>query len=100
MDLLARVLTNMLPVKVIPGSSRTCIVGWLGDALKIRVTAPPENGAANAAVTKLLDEVLAVTKGSSRVVSGGSSSRKLVEVEGLEDEEVRRRLARVLTSAP
>ncbi|MGI9178416.1 MAG: DUF167 domain-containing protein, partial [Pirellulales bacterium] len=39
-----------LRVKIVPGSSRNEIVGWLGDALKIKVTAPPEKGKANDAV--------------------------------------------------
>jgi len=43
-----------LKVKVVPGSSRDQIAGWLGDALKIKVTAPPERGKANEAVIEIL----------------------------------------------
>jgi uncharacterized protein len=47
-----------LTVKVVPGSSRNQIVGWLGNALKIKVTAPPEKGRANEAVVAILADRL------------------------------------------
>jgi uncharacterized protein YggU (UPF0235/DUF167 family) len=51
-------LSSRLTVKVVPGSSRDQIVGGLGDALKIKVTAPPEKGRGNEAVVSLLTEGL------------------------------------------
>lgn len=62
-----------LKVKVVPGSSRDGIVGWLGDALKIKVTAPPEKGRANEAVVSLLCERLGLPADVVTVVSGHSS---------------------------
>ena len=50
-----------LNVKVVPGSSRNQIVGWLGDALKIKVTAPPEKGQANEVVVELLASTLGIS---------------------------------------
>ena len=82
-----------LPIKVVPGSSRSVIAGWLGDTLRVRVTAPPERGKANAAVESLLAEVLGLSSGGARVVSGGSSPRKIVEIVGLSEAEARRRLS-------
>lgn len=82
-----------LPIKVVPGSSRSGIAGWLGDTLRVRVTAPPERGKANAAVEDLLREVLGLSAGQAKIVAGGSSPRKLVEIVGLSETEVRRRLA-------
>jgi uncharacterized protein YggU (UPF0235/DUF167 family) len=47
-----------LILKVVPGSSREEIVGWLGDSLKVKVKAPPETGRANEAVIALLADRL------------------------------------------
>jgi uncharacterized protein (TIGR00251 family) len=81
-----------LPIKVVPGSSRNCVAGWLGDTLRVRVTAPPEHGKANAAVEKLLRETLALPAGHVKVAAGHSSPRKVVEIVGLAEAEIRRRL--------
>jgi uncharacterized protein (TIGR00251 family) len=85
-----------LSVKAVPKSSRNAVAGWVGDALKICVMAPPEKGKANAAVEAVLAESLDVAKERVRIVSGHTSSRKTVEIDGLDEDEVRRRL----TSTP
>ncbi len=82
-----------LKVKVVPGASRTRVVGWLGDALKVRVSAPPEKGKANAAVAAVVAEALGLPAGSVAVVSGKSSPRKQLEIRGLGRQEIVRRLA-------
>ena len=82
-----------LPVKVVPKSSRDRIVGWVGDALKICVTAPPEKGRANDAVEALLADALGLPKEQVRITAGLSSPRKSVQIDGLDDAEIRRRLA-------
>lgn len=61
--------------------------------MKICVMAPPEKGKANGAVEVVLAKVFAVAKERVRIVSGHASSRKTVEIDGLEEEEVHRRLA-------
>ncbi|HZR47724.1 MAG TPA: DUF167 domain-containing protein [Candidatus Manganitrophaceae bacterium] len=82
-----------LSVKVIPKSSRNGVVGWMGEVLKVCVTAPPERGKANEAVEALLAEALGLPRGQLRVAAGLSSPRKVIEIEGLEPAEVRRRLS-------
>lgn len=81
-----------LSVKVVPKSSKNAIVGWVGEALKICVTAPPEKGKANAAVESVLAEALGVPAACVRIVTGHGSPRKVVEIEGLEEMDVRERL--------
>ena len=78
-----------LKVKVVPGSSRDEIVGWLGDALKIKVTAPPEKGRANEAVVELLTERLGLAADAVSVVSGHSSPSKVIEITGMDDETIK-----------
>lgn len=81
-----------LRVKVVPGSSKSEISGWLGDMLKVRVTAPPEKGKANAALVLLLARSLGLSKKDLEVISGKTSQEKLVEVRGLSISQVRNRL--------
>jgi uncharacterized protein YggU (UPF0235/DUF167 family) len=61
--------------------------------LKLRVTAPPVDGAANAAVTRLLARALGVSPSSISVVKGLQAREKIVEVAGLGVAEIRSRLA-------
>jgi len=94
------VIPLRLQVKVVPGASRDGIAGWLGDSLKVRVKAPAERGKANAAVVRLLAETLEIPADRLRIVAGGSSPRKVVEIDGLSDAEAGRRLGRLRTSLP
>ena len=78
-----------LSLKVVPGSSRDEIVGWLGDSLKVKVKAPPEKGRANEAVIALLAERLGIDNSSITVVSGHGSPTKIVDVDAMDDDAIR-----------
>ena len=78
-----------LSLKVVPGSSRDEIVGWLGDSLKVKVKAPPEKGRANEAVIALLAERLGIDASSIAMVSGRGSPAKVVDVEGMDAAAIR-----------
>ncbi len=66
--------------------------GAAGRAVRVRVTAAPEDGRANRAVIELLSERLGVPRSALSVAGGATSRRKWIEVEGLEEAEVWRRL--------
>jgi uncharacterized protein (TIGR00251 family) len=70
-----------LRLKVVPNSSRTAIVGPLGDRLKVKVAAPPEAGKANAEVVHLIRKWTGV-KGVE-VVGGLTNPEKTVRIIGL-----------------
>jgi len=70
-----------LKVKVVPGASTNEVVGWLGDKLKVRVTAAPEKSKANDAVIKTIARQLAVSIDNIEVVSGKTSPNKVVLVD-------------------
>lgn len=77
-------------VRVQPRSARNEIVGLHGDALKVRLSAPPVDGAANVALVDLLAEALGVPRRCVRIVSGATSRGKVVEVDGANVENIRR----------
>lgn len=81
-----------IALRVIPGSRREAIVGWMGDRLKVKVAAPPEDGRANQAVVALLAGALGVNDRAVTIVSGLTSPEKVVEVRGIKAAEIRTRL--------
>lgn len=82
-----------LAVKVAPKASRNRVQGWLGDTLKVQVTAAPERGKANAAVEALLAEVLDLPRGAVAVIAGHAQPRKRIRIQGLDLAAVQARLA-------
>jgi uncharacterized protein len=77
-------------VHVQPRASRSEIAGMHGDALKVRLSAPPVEGAANEALTALLAEIFAVGRRAVRIVAGRTSRAKVVEIDGVASQLVRR----------
>ncbi len=82
----------VLQIHVQPRASRTEVVGWHGDAIKIRVKAPPVDGAANAELVRLLAKQLGVARKRVTVSSGAGSRTKRVRVKGLSTREAERAL--------
>ncbi len=75
-----------------PRASRDEVAGLQGEAVKVRVTAPPVEGEANEAVVRLLSRSLEVPRSAVSIARGQTGRRKRVRIEGLEAAEVRRRL--------
>ena len=82
----------MLAVKVVPYAKTPSIAEVIGERLKIRVSAPPEGGKANASVCKLLADKLDVPARSVTIVQGNRSQEKTVCIEGLTLQAVASRL--------
>ena len=71
-------------VQVQPRSSRAAVEGPKGGALRLRLTAPPVEGAANRQCIELLSEALGVPKSALTIISGATAKRKRIHVRGLE----------------
>jgi uncharacterized protein len=81
-------------ITVSPTAARTELVGRHGDGWRARVAAPPERGRANRALVELVAELVGMPRERVAVVAGTASRRKVVEVDGLDADELDRRLAR------
>ena len=86
-------MTARLTLRVAPGAASTAVVGRHGKGWKLRVSAAPENGKANAAVVRLLADVLDVPERDVAIVSGRGSRDKTVALTGIADDEIDRRLS-------
>ena len=79
-------------ITVSPGARRSELVGRHGDGWKARVAAPAERNRANEALIDLLASVLELPRENVALVAGHSSRRKVVEIHGLDADEIGRRL--------
>jgi len=76
-------------VRVAPRASRNRVMGVQDGALKVALTAPPVDGAANEALTKLIAKALGVTKSDVEILRGDRARIKVLRVRGVRAEEVR-----------
>ena len=86
----------LITIHAVPRSSRNELAGTYGDALRIRVTAPPVKGSANSAVVTFLADGLRVPSCQVEVVAGHGSRRKLVAIAGVSKRAVLEWLATAL----
>ena len=81
----------LISVRVIPRSSKNSLA-WEQGRLKVRLTSPPIDGAANEALVALLAEQLALPKRHITIVRGASSRQKTVEITGVTLEDIEQKL--------
>ena len=82
-------------VKVHPRAKRSAITGRFGDAWKLDLAAPPVDGKANDECVRFFAALAGVPRSRVRVVTGLTSRLKVVEIEGVEQEELEKRLTAV-----
>lgn len=81
-----------LAIKAIPNAPRSEAIGWLGDALKVKVHAPPVEGKANEALCAFLADTLGLPRRAVTVLRGDTSRQKVIRIEGLDLTAVKSRL--------
>lgn len=89
-----------IEVVVRPRGGRDRLVGMVGDALRVAVSAPPVDGKANDAVIALLAKQLGVPRSSVSIASGKTGRRKLVCFEGLSSAQLKKAVQSVLGPLP
>lgn len=81
-----------LAIKAVPNAPRSAVVGWLGEALKVKVHAPALEGRANDELCEFLADALALPRRAVTVLQGDKSRQKVLHVAGLTLAEVRVKL--------
>jgi len=82
----------LLTLHIQPGAKKTEVVGLHGDALKLRLAAPPVDGKANNALIAFLADRLGIPKARLALISGQASRRKCTFVSSIDIAEVERKL--------
>ena len=86
----------VLRVRVQPRSAKCDITGVVGECLKVRVTAPPAEGAANRVCREFLAEQFGIAKGRVEILSGAKSREKRILLKGVDTDSVSSRLSEIL----
>jgi len=86
----------ILPVRAQPGARKAGVLGEQAGALKVAVTAPPEDGRANKALVELLREVLGIKRSQIELLSGQTSRAKRFLVSGVSATALAEKLAMLL----
>ena len=81
-----------IAVKVHPRARRTALAGRFGEAWKLDLAAPPVDGKANEECVRFFAALAGVPRSRVRIVTGSAARLKLVEVEGMEQAELERRI--------
>ncbi len=88
----AMAASSTLEVKVIPNAPRDEVAGWLGGVLKVKIHAPALDGRANEALTDFLAARLGLPRRAVALLRGEKARQKVVRIDGLPLDEVKRRL--------
>lgn len=83
-----------ISVKVVPNASKDELVGWLGESLKVRISAPPTDGRANERLCEFLATQLSLSRGAVSLVSGAGSRQKILSIQEISLEELKSRVNR------
>lgn len=89
----AEPISCTVPIKAIPNAPHSAVVGWLGDALKIKIHAPALEGRANDELCEFLADTLALPRRAVTVLQGEKSRQKVLHIAGLTLADVKTRLA-------
>jgi len=83
-----------ITIRAHPRAKRSAVAGRLGAAWKLDLAAPPAEGKANEECVRFLAELAGVARSRVRIVTGAAARTKIVEVDGMAQEELEARLAR------
>ncbi|MGA3208844.1 MAG: DUF167 domain-containing protein [Syntrophales bacterium] len=78
----------VLQVHIVPRSAKCEVVGNQGNALKLKITAPPVEGQANKECIRFLSDILGIKKKQVRILSGSKSKKKTVAIEGIRRKDI------------
>ena len=82
----------VMTVKVVPGSSKTCLAGALGSMLKVKVAAAAEKGKANECLVDYLADLAGIRKNAITILSGQTSPIKQIRMNGITADTLRQQL--------